>query len=160
MVSLLRLSSVSDIYELLITFKDVFPKSLETRVGNLVEYANKLFQYAKVFAAKKDDYVVGFIAYYVNRPETKISYLTQIAVHTNYQRQGIARRLIEYYEDDAISNNFLYSKLEVDTNNISAINLYQNMGYTITDTASIDTVYMIKNLCMMASTLDSDSSVI
>lgn len=160
MVSLLRLSSVSEIYDILITFKDVFPRSLDRRVGNLVEYANKLLQNAKVFVAKKNDCSVGFIAYYVNRPETKFSYLTLIAVHTDYQRQGIARRLVEYYEDDARNNNFLYSKLEVDANNISAINLYKNMGYTTSDAASINTVYMIKSLSVKDTTLEPDSSVI
>ena len=120
---LLRLSAVSDIYEILIRFKDRFPRPLDMRVGDLEEYARKLSQYATVFVAKKDGAVVGFIAYYINCQETKIAYLTQITVPINSQKQGIGQYLMNCYENDAISKGFIYSKLEVDTNNISAINL-------------------------------------
>lgn len=50
-----------------------------------------------------------------------------LAVSKNYQGQGIGKKLLEYILNNTDKN----ISLEVNTNNLIAISLYQNLGFEI-----------------------------
>lgn len=57
-------------------------------------------------------------------------HLNNIAVDSNYRRMGIARKLIETMIDYVKSKNGRRILLEVMQENLSAIRLYEKMGFT------------------------------
>lgn len=58
-------------------------------------------------------------------------HITNIAVHKDYQRQGIATQLMDKLESIAEERGCTYAYLEVRTHNLAAINMYKNLGYSI-----------------------------
>ena len=61
-------------------------------------------------------------------------HITNIAVDTVHQRQGIATQLIAELESIAETRGCANTYLEVRTNNIAAIELYRKLGYVISQT--------------------------
>lgn len=57
-------------------------------------------------------------------------FITNIAVHPAYRRQGIARALIREAQDYAEAHNLTRLTLEVRASNAPAIALYEGMGFT------------------------------
>lgn len=55
--------------------------------------------------------------------------ITNVAVHPDYRRQGIANMLLEQLYDVCVKNNLIYITLEVRESNIKAISLYKNNGF-------------------------------
>ena len=73
--------------------------------------------------AVADDRIVGFLAFEQIVDEGSI---VEVAVHPDYRRQGIARKLI----GSAIADNSLKEiYLEVRESNIPAIRLYESLGF-------------------------------
>lgn len=69
--------------------------------------------------AMLDNQVVGYLTYKDNKEGYDI---IQIGVDPNYQRQGIATKLMDKITDKPIV-------LEVNTNNTKAVNLYYKLGF-------------------------------
>lgn len=59
-------------------------------------------------------------------------HVTNIAVDQNYQRQGIASKLMNILERCALEQRCCSAYLEVRTDNDPAIKLYERLGYSIT----------------------------
>ena len=57
-------------------------------------------------------------------------FITNIAVHPAYRRQGIARALIREAQDYAEAHDLTRLTLEVRASNAPAIALYEGMGFT------------------------------
>lgn len=75
--------------------------------------------------------IVGYsIATYV---DAKL-HITNIAVDKRCQRQGIATQLMDELERIANKRGCTYAYLEVRTNNLAAIHMYENLGYSILHT--------------------------
>lgn len=70
--------------------------------------------------------IIGAISYSVIYERAEINY---IAVLDEYRGQGIASKLLEYAVNDMIKSSVCSVSLEVNTNNISAINLYLKHGF-------------------------------
>ena len=94
-------------------------------VNNLSDYKVSFNQFNKVLGFFIDDTIVGFLDYSVIYDRLEVNY---IFVKEKYRRQNIAYRLLSY-----IINNYNYENitLEVNINNIKAINLYQKLGFKI-----------------------------
>ncbi len=94
-------------------------------VNNLSDYKVSFNQFNKVLGFFIDDTIVGFLDYSVIYDRLEVNY---IFVKEKYRRQHIAYRLLSY-----IINNYNYENitLEVNINNIKAINLYQKLGFKI-----------------------------
>ena len=58
-------------------------------------------------------------------------HITNIAVDREFQRQGIASKLMHILEDLALGRGCYYAYLEVRIDNTAAINLYRSLGYEI-----------------------------
>lgn len=79
-----------------------------------------------VFGYYKDEILVGFI--HVLRTFECLE-IINIVVDKEHRQQGIAMKLIEYIID--YYENLEYILLEVNENNISAINLYKKMNFEV-----------------------------
>lgn len=146
-IQITQINSQDQIQNLLYEFKNVFSPELTSRIENLNEYAKKLHRHATVMVATINrDTIAGFVAYYINRKESGTSYLTQIAVHPQYQHMGIGQMLLLTYETDSMRNSFSQLMLEVNKENTPAISFYRKNGFKRTGETIKNTWYMTKNV--------------
>ena len=62
------------------------------------------------------------------------AHITLLAIHADYRRQGLGQLLLFDLLEDAITRNLEWATLEVNVNNVAAINLYQKFGFEIVGT--------------------------
>ena len=110
---------LDDVYEI---DKDSFPipwskSSFEEELRNML---------ATYLVAKVDNKVVGYIGSWMVIDECHI---TNIAVHSEYRRNGIARKLVEELLKYCNEHGISYVLLEVRINNLSAQKLYTGFGF-------------------------------
>ena len=79
-------------------------------------------------ATNTDDQIVGYAAVLVVAPGVEADVLT-VGVLPEYLRQGIATHFMAELEKWSISKQAPAMMLEVGTNNLSAITLYEKLGY-------------------------------
>lgn len=92
-------------------------------IVDLFEYSNKIHQYAITFEAWNKKRLVGLVALYFNNNEN-LGYITNVSVCKYYMGKGIASKLLEMCINYAKSNKFNYIELEVNHENIPALNFY------------------------------------
>lgn len=81
---------------------------------------------AKYFVAKIDNKVVGFIGTWMILDE---SHITNIAVHPNYRKQGIASMLLKELLNHCKSQGCIAYTLEVRSGNKAARSLYEKHNF-------------------------------
>ena len=81
-----------------------------------------------IVATNDQDQIVGYAAVLVVAAGVEADVLT-VAVLPEYTRQGIATHFMKTLEDWSASNQAPAMMLEVGTDNISAITLYEKLGY-------------------------------
>lgn len=74
----------------------------------------------------KDGMLVGYAGMWVS---VDVGEITNVAVHPDYRRQGIASLLINNLIDVCRINNLSSINLEVRENNCKAISLYNKLGF-------------------------------
>ena len=94
-------------------------------INNLSNYKVTLNNFNKVIGYYFDNEIVGFLDYSVMYEKIEINY---IFVINEYRRKSIAYNLIKYVVDNYDFENIT---LEVNVNNVSAINLYKKLGFKI-----------------------------
>lgn len=109
-----------DIKELLIYEKN-FPNPW-SELAFLVEFDG---EYNKTLAIRNEKEIIAYIFYSEYFDEININHF---AVNPQYRRKGYATKLLKYLVNN-MNNQLLY--LEVNTSNISAINLYKKFGLEI-----------------------------
>jgi ribosomal protein S18 acetylase RimI-like enzyme len=125
-----QLVSENEIKRLLIKNDKFFYPRLSSRV-NIGQYSKKLYANAYfILCNTNDKSVVGLIAFYANDFETSVAYLSIIFVNQEYQGHGIAKNMIKMMFDKLKELNFIEILLEVHQENASAINMYENIGFT------------------------------
>lgn len=127
-------------------FDNVFVPSISSIIGNLDEYAEKLFKNAMVISLLYDNEIIGFAAFYCNDNINKIAFLSQIGVLNNYKSKGYGTFLIKKAEELSKSNNMEKMRLEVYDNNLNGICFYKKNGYIFEKKCSENSNYMIKEL--------------
>jgi GNAT superfamily N-acetyltransferase len=108
---------------------NAFNPPLDTQINSVKEYAQKLINNAVLFEAWVSNELAGLIAVYFNNYETKICFITSVIVSPNYQKQGIAKTLLERVVDYAKKKYFSKIKLEVHIENKYAISLYEKFDF-------------------------------
>ena len=112
-------------------------------IKDIVNLSEKIAKRAIVISARKEDKVVGFIAYYRNDDVNRIAYITLIVVHPKFRENGIGKVLLQSAIKDCLNKDYKIIRLEVDNANYNAIKLYQNIGFQIEKAASEHSTYYI-----------------
>lgn len=79
--------------------------------------------------AEIDDEKDVLLAYCVLMPGVDELSLLNITVNPAYRRQGLAKKVLDTIDDLAIGRDLYKIFLEVRASNVSAINLYESLGY-------------------------------
>lgn len=120
------------------TKEAVFSHLLKCSVGfvnelakrtDIEEYADKIVAKAKTFEAWENKILVGLVAAYVNDPERKSSFITNVSVVEDLIGKGIAPELLERFINYARQNQFKEISLEVNKENHRAIKFYKKSGF-------------------------------
>lgn len=94
-------------------------------INNLSDYKVTINSFNKIIGYYIDNKIVGFSDYSVMYEKIEINY---IFVINEYRRKNIAYNLIKYVIDNYEFDNIT---LEVNVNNIGAINLYKKLGFKV-----------------------------
>ncbi len=78
------------------------------------------------YISQKENKVVGYIGFTVAADEV---YILNVAVHPDFQGQGIGKALVEKTLNYGLKNSLAFVTLEVRESNIKAINLYSHFGF-------------------------------
>ena len=106
-----------------------FTPSLSSRL-NIEEYAEKISTRAERFEAWSGNRLVGMVNVYMNDTTTREAFITNVSVHPDFQRQGIAHALLESCFAQARLRGFLRVTLRVSPANKGAIKLYECLRFT------------------------------
>ena len=83
-----------------------------------------------MYAMVQDDIVQGAVCCtYTNENGNKICGISHVCVSPEQQRKGIARRLLNYVEEQAIKSNCQMLRLNVGSIWEPAVNLYTSLGF-------------------------------
>ena len=96
---------------------------------SLEEYACKLKANAELIELWHSGKLVGLCACYMNNFDSKVSYISHIAILETYRGLKLGEYLISHVEQNAKSKGFDCMQLEVSKNNVAAYKFYQKMGY-------------------------------
>lgn len=96
--------------------------------NNIFNFDIKTTTYSKIIGYEMDNKIIGFLVYDLIYERCEIEY---IAVLNEYRNKKIASQLLEYAINDCKLNNVINISLEVNVNNISAINLYKKFDFKI-----------------------------
>lgn len=121
-------ASIAVIHDHLRRCDACFDPPLHTDVV-MEEYARKIHARAVTAEAWDGNTLVGVLAVYLNRLETRTGYITNVSVLPNYQRQGIASELMRQVIELAREKGFIALELEVLPDNTRALGLYRKFGF-------------------------------
>ncbi|WP_375234783.1 GNAT family N-acetyltransferase [Winogradskyella sp.] len=99
--------------------------------SGIEEYVSKLISKSVINTEYQNDDLIGFIAFYANNTESRIGFMSMLAIDEIYRGNSIAERLIFKAENYLKNNNFKYFDLEVLKTNVSAIALYKKSGFSV-----------------------------
>lgn len=121
-------ASEMEIAEHLLRCDADFLPPLSSRV-EIKGYAKKIASKATRLEAWSDGALVGLVAVYCDDQETGIAYITSISVLREWTRKGIAAHLMSQCVKHSTASGMHQLSLEVATNNLPAIKLYEKCGF-------------------------------
>ena len=124
----LNKASEAQIVEHLLRCDADFVPPLSDRV-EISDYAKKIASKAMRFEAWSGDMLVGLVAAYCNDQEQRIAYITSVSVLREWTGKGIAASLMRRCIDNAKSSGMRQISLEVASDNVPAIKLYEKSGF-------------------------------
>ena len=104
------------------------PLSGRVEIGG---YAHKIVSKATRFEAWAKGVLVGLVAAYCNDNERRTAYITSVSMLQEWQGRGIASQLMGQCIGHVKEQCFERVELEVDSENIGAIKLYEKIGFMI-----------------------------
>ena len=132
-----ELNEIFDIYKSLIGFEGC----LWNKYYPSIEDIRRDIELDSMYILKLNDKIVASAHAGLDEELFKLDFFTKnvknprdlarVAVSKKYQKQGIARKLIKYIEDDLRKQNVDYMFLTVGKTNYKACNLYKSIGYEI-----------------------------
>lgn len=139
-------TNVSDEKDVLIHLEacdNNFIPSLSSKV-NIPEYSKKLVNKSVRFEAWDRLLLVGLVAIYFNEAEK--GFISNVSLVKEYQGSGIAKRLINICIGYSTEKNIESIELEVNLNNIVALNLYYKLGFVNGNIKRSDNIILKKTL--------------
>lgn len=141
-----RVNSKEKLLKLLIRYDDSAVRTVSSRVGDLKQYAEKLFLYGENFTAVDGEKEAGFVSFYGNDVSNDMIYLTIIAIEPKFRGRGCGTAVLEYLESFGKRNGRNRIKLEVDKKNDQAVCFYKKNGFKIARDASEESFFMEKEI--------------
>ena len=105
---------------------DDIRKDIELDTMYILKLEDKIIASAHA-GIDKELFKLDFFSKDVKKPRD----LARVAVSKEYQKQGFARKLIKYIEDELKKQDVDYMFLTVGKSNFKACNLYKSIGYEI-----------------------------
>lgn len=127
-------ATLAEIAEHLRRCDNDFHPALSQRV-DVYEYARKLASRAARFEAWGNGRLIGLVAMYCNDPRGEEAFITSVSVAGDYRGRGIAAGLLSSAIEAARGEGFRRVSLEVGKDNIAAIALYRQAGFSPGDEA-------------------------
>lgn len=124
--------SAKDLYRFLIKCDIQFFPQLSSRV-NLSEYSEKLFHNSTIINAKKNNEIIGIIAFYVNDNSIDYGFISLICVLNNYKGNGVGSNLMNECILLVKKKRLKSIKLEVDIENRYSMSFYRKFGFHVQD---------------------------
>lgn len=121
-------SCLENVYAFLVNINKEYNPPLDAKV-DLRQYAEKILDSAVLFVETDNSNIVGMVVLYCNDESTKRAYIPLVGVLPAFQRQGIAKRLMQ----EAISyvKEHNYRVIGIHSNNPIAVKAYCNLGFNI-----------------------------
>lgn len=107
---------------------------------------SKIDNYAFFFAIFNGHNPIGYSVLYANDAQTKVGYISIIAVLNNMQNKHVGSALMQKCIETSAEKGMTYIRLEVLKNNESAILFYERWGFKYERDCSDESIYMIKQL--------------
>lgn len=105
-----------------------FVPPLGQRVA-IADYAAQLAQSAWLSEAWEEGNLVGLVAVYCNDPDRILAFVSNVSVHPDHRRRGIARHLLSEAIFHIRGRQFARIELRSDIRAPKAVALYQSMGF-------------------------------
>lgn len=111
-------------------------------------YIAKLRKLACFTHIVKDDSLIAFCAYYSNDNVNKVGFISMVIVAPDYRGKGVAEVIIESALKLMKLEGMLTCNLEVRSDNVFAIKLYEKLGFKpiLENNKSLGRVCMFKNI--------------
>lgn len=141
------IKSVFDLEEkrvIMKTCEDAFENHIPLDITN-DKLIRKIDALAEFFVAYSTE-VLGYAAVYANDIESKIAFITLIAVRPRFQKRNIGYRLLKKCQEIAVKRGCRGIKLEVNNKNHSAIAFYEKNGFRYFSDCTKDSIYMYLEL--------------
>lgn len=126
----LNKASAAEIADLLLRCDNDFVPPLSGRV-EIGSYAQKIAYKTARFEAWVDGALVGLVAAYCNDSECRTAYITSVSVLQDWQGRGTASQLMQQCIANVTMLGFEHIELEVDSENVGAVRLYEKMSFVI-----------------------------
>ena len=114
--------------DFLFSVNDLFTIPLTERI-DIPSYVEKLLNNGYLLKAVYHERIVSLAAFYANDNETKISFLSMLAVSPDFHGCGIAGRMLDSMFIICKKNNMKKQMLYVYADNKKAINRYKKSGF-------------------------------
>ncbi len=121
-------ASVEQIEQHLLACASAFRPPLGSRVP-IPAYSAKLASKATRHEAWAGSDLVGLVAIYHGGADQTAAFITNVSVHHDFQRRGIARRLMADAVRIASDVGMVSMDLEVELSSIPALELYTTIGF-------------------------------
>lgn len=113
---------------------------------NLDAYLLKIEQFALFHSTFSQNMLYGFVAFYANDSQNFCGFITMIIVSKQHRGKGVAKNLINSACNTMQALGMKECSLEVLRYNLSAINLYKNLGFNIVENKSNESVFYMKKI--------------
>lgn len=123
-------SNPLNIQEHLLLCDKSFKPRLSKKV-NIKDYSQKLFEKSHRFEAWDKEVLIGLIAVYINDPDKKAVFITNVSIMDGYKGKGAASTLMKNVISKTRELGFVDIQLEVSNNNEEAIGLYKKFNFTV-----------------------------
>lgn len=97
-------------------------------------YAEKIAKKSITFEAWNGQELVGMVAAYINDAANCTAYITNVSTVNSFSGQGIGKNLLKMCADYALEKGFREIILEVNSQNHTAVKLYEKNNYRLINT--------------------------
>ena len=137
-------NSSTDLLEYFTKIDNDYSKVLGTN-SSFSEYCDKLSKNAEIYYLTISNIKIGLLAFYANNYDEKKVFISSISVMSHYHGYGFGIKLLNFLEEYLKEIHFNKIELQVEKNNINAINFYKRYGF-ITILEKQTSIIMSKNI--------------